>query len=128
MQDRRSVSIPSPAAAAATAEAATARSASPLLLLAGHIDREGAPTEVAPVQGRDRPLGLFLAGHVHKGEAARASSVSICDDIDFKYLAPTFLEERAELLFIHAEGEISHVHFRSHASFSFSRYRSPVLH
>jgi hypothetical protein len=119
MQDSRSVPIP--------AAAAPARSASPLLL-AGHIDREGAPIEVAPVQGRDRRLGPFLAGHAHKGEAAGASGVSIHDDIDFKYLATTFLEERAKLLFIHAEGEIAHVHFRSHASFSFSRDRFPVLH
>src|SRR3989304_4452306 len=63
----------------------------------------GPPPGAAPVQGRDRRLRLFLAGHVHKGKAAGASGISIHDDTDFKHLAATFLKERAELLLIHAE-------------------------
>ncbi len=91
---------PVPAASAATAAAA-------LSLGASLIDVDGAPADLRSVQRRNRFLAVFVAGHLHEAEAARAPSITVRHNAYAVHLTVR-LEKLPQFVFVGVEAQISH--------------------
>src|SRR5262245_38849962 len=64
----------------------------------GHIDIQGSPHEIFPVEAGDRGLRFRCRGHLDEAEPSRLPAVLILDDLDRRH-RPKGLEGRPELEF-----------------------------
>jgi len=94
------------AATTASAPIATTTAAA-LGLGAGFVDVDGAPANLATVEGCDRFFAVFVAGHLDKTETAGAAGIAIGHDAHTVHLSVTF-EKLPELILTGIEAEVSY--------------------
>ena len=82
------------AAISASASAVSSAAAAVLCLGPRLVDIKRAPPHLRAVQGRDGLLSVFVAGHFHKAEPARAPGIAVRHDADPVHL-PKGLEHLA---------------------------------
>ena len=94
-------------AATISAIAATTASASanPFGLGPRLIDVDRAPTDRGAIQGRDRLITVFVAGHLHEAETTGAPGVTVRHDAHAIDLSEWF-KKRTELVFVCIEAQI----------------------
>src|SRR2546423_11188733 len=72
------------------------------------VDRQGAATEIGPVQRGDRCISFAGVGHLDKSETPRAAGFAVGHKADFFNCAMR-LENSAQFAFGCAVGQIAHV-------------------
>jgi hypothetical protein len=92
-------------AAAPTVTAATTAAA--LGLRARFVDVDGATADLRTVQGRNRFFSIFVAGHFHETESARAPRVAVGHDADPINLSVRF-KRLPEFVFVSVEAQVPH--------------------
>src|SRR5882672_378075 len=81
------------------------------------VDAQSPPTEIFPVELRDRGLRFALVRHLHEPEAARPTGLAIHEDFRGGHFTKS-TEGIAKLAFGHAVGQISDVDIHHHRLFT----------
>jgi hypothetical protein len=77
--------------------------------LPGLVHGQRSTANFPPVQRSDGCLGIRLVPHLDERESPGAPRLPVRDHLHLDDFAPIFLEERAQLRFVHVKRQIPHI-------------------